>query len=58
MSVQDIVPVHLIDINIFQWTKQNFDLVVVLDEKSGGHQSQWDSYIVFVAATSVVAHAL
>ncbi len=43
MLLPDSVPIHLIDVEIFQWITKNFDLHVVLEEESEVYQSNWDS---------------
>ncbi len=39
MSVQNFVPVHHINIEIFHRIRESFDLLVVQGEKSGDHQN-------------------
>lgn len=39
MSVQNVVPIHPVDAEIFHSTGENFDLLVALEEKSEDHQS-------------------
>lgn len=34
MSVQNVVPIHQVDIEIFQRINEKFDLLVALEEKS------------------------
>ncbi len=43
MSVQNVVPIHPIDVESFQWTSENFDLVMALETKSQHHRSDRDS---------------
>ncbi len=43
MSEQKFEAVHPVDLEIFYWISENFDLLVALDEKWRVHQSQEDS---------------
>ena len=40
MSVQRFMPIHAVEVEIFHWIHDNFDLLVGLKEKSGGHQGR------------------
>ncbi len=40
MSVQTVAPIHLVNIEVFHWISEIFDLLVVRDEKPGVDQSQ------------------
>ncbi len=33
-----ILPIHLVDFEIFHWRSENFDVLVALDENTGNHQ--------------------
>ena len=43
MSVPSSEPNHQVDTEIFYWINTHFNLVVVPQEMSEDHQSQWDS---------------
>lgn len=43
MSVQTFVAVYLVDVEIFNWISEKFDLLVPLEKKSGDHQSRQGS---------------
>ena len=40
MSVQRFMPIHAVEVEIFHWIHDNFDLLVGLKEKSGSHQGR------------------
>lgn len=42
MSVQMFVSMHPVDVEIFHWISENSDLLMVLNKKSGNHQSPYD----------------
>ncbi len=42
MCVQNVVPIHPIDVGIFHSICKNFELQAVLHEKLGNHPSQRD----------------
>lgn len=41
MNVQNIVPIYLVDVEIFHRIGENFDILVPLEEKSGWPKSVW-----------------
>lgn len=51
MSEQNVVPIHLVDVEMFHWINENCDLRIALDEKLGDHylaatflfQNSWQS---------------
>ena len=40
MSAQNLVAIYKVDVKIFHRISANFELLVALEEKSGGHQSR------------------
>ncbi len=43
MSAENFVPLHQVDAKILHWMSVDFDLQVMLEEKSLDHQHRWDS---------------
>lgn len=44
-SLQKFEPIHLVDKESVCWKRENADLLVALEEKSGDLQSHYDSFL-------------
>lgn len=52
MSVQNIEPIHLVDVELFHCKSVNFDLLVMLEERSWYHQRTMDMSAKFLNNSS------
>lgn len=63
MSASNVLPIHPVDVETFDrisegLSKDKFDLLVMLEERSGGHQSQYVNPLGICAKNFMPMHPI